>query len=116
MSWEQIAAGVELPFADDLVVPELHPYPLDVPSPPAVDDIERSAYDAAVRRFRESVTPGMTIAVGAGSRGLTGRVELVGVRSPRCAISAPNHSSFRRWVPTAVPPPRVSSTCSVSSA
>ncbi len=77
MSWEQIAAGVELPFADDLVVPELHPYPLDVPSPPAVDDIERSAYDAAVRRFRESVTPGMTIAVGAGSRGLTGRVELV---------------------------------------
>ena len=51
MSWEQVAAGVELPFADDLVVPELHPYALDVPSPPAVDDIERACtrgHDAPV--------------------------------------------------------------------
>ena len=77
MSWEQVAAGVELPFADDLVIPELHPFPLDVPAPPAVDDIERAAYQAAVARFRDSVAPGTTVAVGAGSRGLTGRVELV---------------------------------------
>ena len=77
MSWEQVAAGIELPFADDLVVPELHPYPLDVPSPPAVADIEQAAHDVAVAAFRSSVTPGMTIAVGAGSRGLTGRVELL---------------------------------------
>jgi len=77
MSWEQVAAGVELPFAEGLAVPELHPYPLDVPSPPGVDDIERSAHDAALHRVRDSVTAGMTIAVGAGSRGLTGRVELV---------------------------------------
>ena len=76
MSWDQVAAGVELPFADGLEVPDLHPYPLDVPEPPAVDDIERAAIDA-VDRFRDDVTPGMTIAVGAGSRGLTGRVELV---------------------------------------
>ena len=77
MSWEQLSAGVELPFADDLVVPELFPYPLDVPSPPAVGDIEGRARDAALNAFRDTVTAGMTIAVGAGSRGLTGRVELL---------------------------------------
>ncbi len=77
MSWEQLVTGVELPFADDLVVPELFPYPLDVPAPRAVDDIERGAHDAALSTFGDTVTPGMTIAVGAGSRGLTGRVELL---------------------------------------
>lgn len=77
MSWEQLAAGVELPFDPALTVPELHRYPLDVPSPPAVPDVERGAYDAAVAAFRDDVTPGMTVAVGAGSRGLTGRVALV---------------------------------------
>lgn len=77
MSWEQVAAGVELPFADDLVIPELHPFALDVPSPTAVGDIEQAAFRAAVAKFRDSVTPGTTVAVGAGSRGLTGRVELV---------------------------------------
>ncbi len=77
MSWEQLVTGVELPFADDLVVPELHPFPLDVPSPPAVAAIEDVAYRAALETFADSVTQGMTIAVGAGSRGLTGRVELV---------------------------------------
>ncbi len=70
-------AGVELPFADDLTVPELFPYPLEVPSPPAVDDIERAARDAVLATFGDTVTDGMTIAVGAGSRGLTGRVELL---------------------------------------
>ena len=35
MSWEQLSVGVELPFADDLTIPELHEYALDVPSPPA---------------------------------------------------------------------------------
>lgn len=77
MSWEQLVAGVELPFADDLTVPELFPYPLDVPSPPAVDDIERGAHDAALATLADAVTAGMTVAVGAGSRGLTGRVELL---------------------------------------
>ena len=69
--------GVELPFADGLTIPELHDYPLEVPAPPAVPDIERGAHDAALGAFRSTVTPGMTIAVGAGSRGLTGRVELI---------------------------------------
>ena len=56
MSWEQLAAGVDLPFDPALVVPELHPYPLDVPSPPAVDDIERAAHDAALTTFLDAVT------------------------------------------------------------
>ncbi len=77
MSWEQLSVGVELPFDPQLVVPELHEYPLDVPSPPAVADIERGAYDAALNTFRDAVTPGMTVAVGGGSRGFTGRVELL---------------------------------------
>ncbi len=77
MSWEQVAAGVELPFDPDLVVPELHPYPLDVPSPPAVAGVERAARDAALRTFGDAVERGMTVAVGAGSRGLAGRVELL---------------------------------------
>ena len=83
MSWEQLAAGVELPFDPELVIPDMHPYPLDVPSPPAVADIEGAARAAALSTFRDAVTPGMTVAVGAGSRGLTGRVELV-----RGAVSA----------------------------
>jgi hypothetical protein len=77
MSWEQVAAGVELPFAPELVVPELHPYPLDVPSPPAIADVEGAAHAAALRTFAGAITPGMTVAVGAGSRGLNGRVELL---------------------------------------
>lgn len=77
MSWEQLAAGVELPFDVELTVPPLHRYPLDVPSPPAVPDVERAAHEAALAGFRDDVAPGMTVAVGAGSRGLTGRVELV---------------------------------------
>ena len=77
MSWEQVAVGVELPFDAELTVPEMHPYPLDVPSPPAVTDIEGTAYRAALQTFGGTVSPGMTVAVGAGSRGLMGRVELL---------------------------------------
>lgn len=77
MSWEQLAAGVELPFDPDLVVPSMHRLTLDVPSPPAVPDVERAAHEAVVQTFGGALTPGATIAVGAGSRGLTGRVQLV---------------------------------------
>jgi hypothetical protein len=77
MSWEQLAAGVELPFDPSLEIPELFEYPLDAPSPPAIDDIEGAVREAALRVFADAVTPGMTIAVGAGSRGLKGRVEMV---------------------------------------
>ncbi len=77
MSWEQLGSGVDLPFPDGLTVPELHELELDVPSPPAVGDIEAAARAAAAATFADVVTAGMTIAVGAGSRGLTGRTELL---------------------------------------
>jgi hypothetical protein len=77
MSWEQLSVGVELPFADNLTIPELHEYALDVPSPPAITDIEGTAHEAALNTFRSSVASGMTVAVGGGSRGLTGRVDML---------------------------------------
>jgi hypothetical protein len=77
MSWEQLAAGVELPFDPELTIPELHPFPLDVPAPPAVADVERAAHDAVRAAFAQALKPAMTVAVGAGSRGLSGRVELL---------------------------------------
>jgi hypothetical protein len=77
MSWEQLAAGVELPFDPSLEIPELFEHRLDAPSPPAIDDIERAVREAALGVFADAVTPGMTVAVGAGSRGLKGRVEMV---------------------------------------
>lgn len=77
MSWEQLAAGVELPFPDWVQIPELHEIRLDIPDPPAVPDIEAAAHASALATFAGAVTPGMTVAVGAGSRGLTGRVELL---------------------------------------
>lgn len=77
MSWDQLVAGVELPFPEGLTVPELHPFPIEVPSPPGIHDIEAAAFTAAVDAFVDDVSDGMTVAVGAGSRGLTGRVELV---------------------------------------
>ncbi len=76
MSWEQLVTGIDLPFPDGLEIPELHPVEIDVPRPPAVGDIEPAAREAALRALG-AVEPGATIAVGAGSRGLTGRVELV---------------------------------------
>jgi hypothetical protein len=77
MSSEQVATGIQLPFDPDLIVPEMYPYSLDVPSPPALTEIEHLAYTAALATFRAAAAPGMTVAVGAGSRGLTGRVELL---------------------------------------
>ena len=77
MSWDQLSTGVELPFDAALSVPELHRLPLEVPSPEPVGDIEAAAFTATVDTFADVVTHGMTVAVGAGSRGLTGRVELL---------------------------------------
>lgn len=75
--WEQLEAGVDLPFHPDLVVPTLHEIRLDVPQPLPVDDVEGAAHAEVVRALASSVTPGMTVAVGGGSRGLTQRVELM---------------------------------------
>jgi len=75
--WEQLLAGVDLPFHPDLTVPQLHEVRLPIPRPPAVDDVAATAHQRVVDALAGSVTPGMTVAVGGGSRGLTDRVGLV---------------------------------------
>ena len=75
--WQQLRAGVDLPFHPDLVVPVLHEVRLAVPDPEPVVDVENAARRAVSDRLGASVTPGMSVAVGGGSRGLAGRVELL---------------------------------------
>ena len=70
-------AGVDLPFHPDLRIPVLHEVRLAVPDPEPLADVESAARRAVVERLAPSVTRGMTVAVGAGSRGLSGRVELL---------------------------------------
>ena len=74
-SWEQLSQGVSLPYSPDLVVPELHEIALDVPQPAPVGDVEAAVAQAVKDRFASVELQGKTVAVGAGSRGLTGRVE-----------------------------------------
>ena len=75
--WEQLLAGVELPFHPDLVVPELHEVRLPIPQPPAIDDVASVAHARVVSALGQAVTPGMSVAVGGGSRGLADRVGLM---------------------------------------
>jgi acyl-CoA synthetase (AMP-forming)/AMP-acid ligase II len=77
MGWDQLRAGIELPFDPSITVPELHEVEMTIPTAAPVVDVERAAADAVVATLAEDVTPGMTVAVGAGSRGLTGRVALL---------------------------------------
>ncbi|NDG65990.1 MAG: DUF2088 domain-containing protein [Actinobacteria bacterium] len=74
-SWEQLSQGVRLPYSPDLVVPELHEIALEVPQPEPVGDVEAAVTQAVKVRFASFDLKGKTVAVGAGSRGLTGRVE-----------------------------------------
>jgi hypothetical protein len=75
--WQQLFGGVRLPFHPELVVPALHHVELPVPSTAAVDDVAAAAAASTVATFAATVVPGMTVAVGAGSRGLAARVELL---------------------------------------
>ncbi len=75
--WEQLVAGVELPFHPDLVVPELHEVRLPIPQPPVIDDVASVAHARVVSALGRAVTPGMSVAVGGGSRGLADRVGLM---------------------------------------
>ena len=75
--WDQLMAGVQLPFPPGIEPPTLTEVRLDVPAPPAIGDVEDAARVAVVRRLAGDVEPGMSVAVGGGSRGLTDRVELV---------------------------------------
>ena len=75
--WEQLLAGIELPFHPDLAIPTLTEVTLSIPTPEPVDDVEGVAHGQVVERLAGSVTAGMTVAVGAGSRGLVERVGLL---------------------------------------
>jgi hypothetical protein len=75
--WEQLLEGIELPFHPDLAVPELTEVALPIPHPEAVADVEATAHQQVVQRLAASVDKGMTVAVGAGSRGLVERVGLL---------------------------------------
>ena len=75
--WAQLRAGVDLPFHPDLTIPRMHEVRLAVPDPEPLVDVEGAARRAVVERLAASVTHGMTVAVGGGSRGLSGRVELL---------------------------------------
>lgn len=77
MGWEQLRAGVELPFDAAVSIPDLYEVRLDVPSPPPVADVEGVARRDVADRLAGDVTAGTTVAVGAGSRGLTARVEML---------------------------------------
>ena len=77
MGWEQLQHGVTLPIDPAVTVPQLTEVALDVPNPEPVADVEAAAHDEVVDRLGVAVSSGMTVAVGAGSRGLTDRVALV---------------------------------------
>ncbi|HEY4331375.1 MAG TPA: hypothetical protein VGM78_02350 [Ilumatobacteraceae bacterium] len=75
--WEQLARGIDLPFDPRITVPELHEVVIEVPTPPAVGNVAAAARAAVVARLAGDVTPGLTVAVGAGSRGLSDRVDVL---------------------------------------
>lgn len=75
--WEQLSRGIELPFNPGIVVPALHEVSLAIPSPPAINDVAGAARAAVTQRLANEVTAGMTVAVGAGSRGLSDRVDVL---------------------------------------
>ena len=75
--WEQLLEGIELPFHPDLTVPDLTEVTLPIPHPAAVRDVEGAAHEQVLAHFASTVHDGMTVAVGAGSRGLVERVPLL---------------------------------------
>jgi hypothetical protein len=75
--FDDLLAGVHLPFHPDLVMPELHHISIPQPSAEPVTDIAAAAQSAVAATFVGAISPGMTVAVGAGSRGLMGRVEML---------------------------------------
>jgi len=77
VNWDQLVQGVELPFHPDLKVPALSEVRLAMPNPEPIADVEVAAREGVIARLAGHVTPGMTVAVGGGSRGLTDRVALL---------------------------------------
>ncbi len=77
MNWDQLVQGVTLPFHPDFKVPALSEVRLPVPQPTPLADVEAAARVDVIAHLAAGVTPGMTVAVGGGSRGLTDRVALL---------------------------------------
>lgn len=75
--WDQLVDGVQLPFPPGTEIPRLTRLELPAPQAPPVADVYGAARAGVVTRLADDVTPGMTVAVGGGSRGLTDRVELL---------------------------------------
>ena len=75
--WRQLSEGITLPFDPRLEIPRLHEVRLAVPDPEPVGDVVEATRREVVLTFARAVTPGMTVAVGGGSRGLTQRVEML---------------------------------------
>ncbi len=75
--FQQLLDGVDLPFHPDLRIPSLREVHLAVAEAHAVGDVEAVTHAQVVDRLATAVEPGMTVAVGAGSRGLTDRVALL---------------------------------------
>ena len=74
IGWEQLASGVALPL-DDVDVPLLTEIELPAPGGTPVGDVESAARSAVIARLQ--LSPGTSVAVGASSRGLSGRVEVL---------------------------------------
>ncbi len=75
--WQQLSTGVELPFDPHLVIPRLTRVDLAHPVADPVADVEAAATAQVRDTFAGAVEPGMSVAVGGGSRGLTDRVALL---------------------------------------
>ena len=69
--------GVRLPFHPDLTIPELHRVVLPAPHGVPIEDVRSAAASEVKARLDGAVKAGATVAVGAGSRGLTARVEML---------------------------------------
>lgn len=74
-NWGQLVRGVRLPIPSTVEIPKLHEVTLPVPRPPAVVDIEAEVMGQVKAAFSQRGVTDRSVAVGAGSRGLTGRVE-----------------------------------------
>lgn len=75
--WEQLSAGINLPFHADLHLPELTELRLAIPSPDLITDVVATTRRAVIESLAGDVEKGMSVAVGGGSRGLTQRVDLL---------------------------------------
>lgn len=75
--WDQLSAGIDLPFHSDLLIPHLTKIRLAIPNPDFVSDVIATTRRAVIESLAGDVEKGMRVAVGGGSRGLTQRVDLL---------------------------------------